>query len=460
MFESNDFSDDSSPNRTASTATSQHGNSGGDRHASHRFGDEVLAVWRERELLELEIASTVLAWDQADGHIVDGSANASAWLKHRLGISHGQARELLWFTHGINQYSDLYAAIESGRLSSTKAKSLLRVFTTPRHEFTLRDIESLIGYAARLTVNQTRLIAKAWAARVDAELASQDPSQPTVAPVTSELFVSEILDGIVELAGTLDPSDGETFRTAMALALKIGRRDRVDDDDSDEDDGDDGVDHELFEDEANGDNRRGSKADSSDPGPVDERTAAQQRADALTLIVRFFLDHHDKTGTASGERPHINVTINLDTLENGNGLATTTHTSTGMTAQTALQHACDANIHRIITNGASEILDVGRTTRIISPSLHKAIRHRDIHCRFPGCDTPHQFGQVHHIQPWSRGGSTDRYNLVLLCTYHHRLVHHGPWQITGNPNSQLTFTNTVTHTSYRTHPPGIHQLTG
>jgi hypothetical protein len=35
----------------------------------------------------------------------------------------------------------------------------------------------------------------------------------------------------------------------------------------------------------------------------------------------------------------------------------------------------------------------------------------------------------HHIVAWSRGGGTNLPNLVLLCYFHHRLVHEGGWQV-------------------------------
>ncbi len=46
---------------------------------------------------------------------------------------------------------------------------------------------------------------------------------------------------------------------------------------------------------------------------------------------------------------------------------------------------------------------------------------------------------MHHIVHWNDRGPTDLDNLVLLCSYHHRLVHEGGWQVAGDPNRLLTF---------------------
>ena len=43
--------------------------------------------------------------------------------------------------------------------------------------------------------------------------------------------------------------------------------------------------------------------------------------------------------------------------------------------------------------------------------------------------------------PLAAGGPTNLDNLITLCGFHHRLVHREGWQITGNPNQQVTFLN-------------------
>jgi hypothetical protein len=36
---------------------------------------------------------------------------------------------------------------------------------------------------------------------------------------------------------------------------------------------------------------------------------------------------------------------------------------------------------------------------------------------------------------WSKDGPTELPNLVLLCGYHQRLIHHSEWQVRINPKT-------------------------
>ena len=73
-------------------------------------------------------------------------------------------------------------------------------------------------------------------------------------------------------------------------------------------------------------------------------------------------------------------------------------------------------------------LQLGRMSRVPSRAMVRQLRHRDRTCRFPGCERQ-RFTNAHHVAWWSRGGRTDLDNLVLLCGFHHRLVHEGGWSM-------------------------------
>jgi hypothetical protein len=94
----------------------------------------------------------------------------------------------------------------------------------------------------------------------------------------------------------------------------------------------------------------------------------------------------------------------------------------------AVRLACDARIQVVAHDGTGRPVGIGRTARNVPPWLLRALRHRDRTCTFPGCGFT-RFVHAHHIQPWERGGPTDLDNLVLVCPFHHKLVHEHGWAI-------------------------------
>ncbi|HVQ92965.1 MAG TPA: DUF222 domain-containing protein [Mycobacteriales bacterium] len=106
---------------------------------------------------------------------------------------------------------------------------------------------------------------------------------------------------------------------------------------------------------------------------------------------------------------------------------------------------------RILTDPATgAVLDVGRNTYRPPPAVVRHVTTRDRTCRFPGCRQPAHRCDLDHIRPYP-AGPTAASNLATLCRHHHRLKHHGSWQITHTSNADLTWTAPTGH-RYTTHP--------
>src|SRR6266545_1125006 len=58
----------------------------------------------------------------------------------------------------------------------------------------------------------------------------------------------------------------------------------------------------------------------------------------------------------------------------------------------------------------------------------RQLKYRDRECTFTGCGE-RRFTQAHHIVWWECGGPTDLDNLILVCSFHHKLVHEYGWAI-------------------------------
>jgi hypothetical protein len=147
----------------------------------------------------------------------------------------------------------------------------------------------------------------------------------------------------------------------------------------------------------------------------------------LTNLLRQSLDRGE-VGSSRNVRPHITFVVEVGALPGAPAdlaaaLRAERYGRGFLSAATLERLTCDCAISRVITNGRSEVLDVGRTTRTVSAALWKARVVRDQGCRAPGCHQPPERCEAHHIRHWAHGGCTELANLELLCWYHHRHRH-------------------------------------
>jgi hypothetical protein len=131
----------------------------------------------------------------------------------------------------------------------------------------------------------------------------------------------------------------------------------------------------------------------------------------------------DTLPDTGGNKTTVTVTVGLDPLTGQLGSG---HLDTGAPLSPAQTRrmACDAGILPAILDSHSVPLDLGRERRLISGSLRKALVLRDRGCAWPGCDRPPRWCQGHHITHWSTGGKTCLDQSVLVCGFHHTLLHH------------------------------------
>ncbi len=203
-------------------------------------------------------------------------------------------------------------------------------------------------------------------------------------------------------------------------------------------------------------------------------TMSQYRADALCRLATVVQQSGDAPRT-NGDLPRIVYTIDHDQLRDAchrTGLMVTDRTRPGEAGQptrpaghdqeqpsdepippgrlrlrlaTANQHharllpsgpkltpaqlrqlACDADLVPVVLNSDSIPLDIGRETRLVTPTVRLALTLRDQGCTFPGCHQSPNYCHAHHIDPWWAGGPTILSNLTLLCPHHHTLIEPNP----------------------------------
>lgn len=193
--------------------------------------------------------------------------------------------------------------------------------------------------------------------------------------------------------------------------------------------------------------RPATNQEESATGQVDDRTPGQRRFDALMTMLRRAVA--GSRGQPTTARATVLVTIDLEVLQRmvadgagGNvpGCGATVDGAT-ITAATIRRMACEADLIPLVLGTDGEILDQGRTRRLVTPGQRVRLALRDEGCTIPGCSVPATWCEAHHVVHWSRGGASDLSNYALLCARHHTWVH------------QHEHTATVTNRTVRWHLP-------
>jgi hypothetical protein len=304
----------------------------------------------------------------------DGHLSAVSWLASIHGVARGEAAGQLRVARALAGRPRIRAALAAGDVSMSAARLLAQACSFDPEAFE-RSEGVLLEAATHHTVAELSRVLGFWRERVRAERLVADPL-----PDTRGLHASLTFGGMVRLDGDLSPECGEALLTALAAEMDAQAR----------------------------------------AGEEDRRTPAQRRHDALEQVCRGFLDRRDRPEVA-GERPHLVVTIDVGELvRSGIGEADRVGPLAG---ETIRRLGCDASVGRIVLAGASEVLDIGRRTPVVPPSIRRALIARDRGCAFPGCDRHHAWCDAHHVRHWADGGPTALANLVLLCRRHHRSIH-------------------------------------
>jgi hypothetical protein len=140
-----------------------------------------------------------------------------------------------------------------------------------------------------------------------------------------------------------------------------------------------------------------------------------------------------------GDATALIVTVSLDALRKELGTAEL-GPADRLSAGEVRRLACTAQIIPAVLDGKSEVLDLGRASRLFKPAQRKAMIIRDRECRAEGCTIPAAWCEAHHWgRPWSRGGRTDLKDGLLLCSWHHHRAHDNTFAASRMPNGDVRF---------------------
>jgi len=362
------------------------------------LSERLVEVLELRERLDAAVLCLAADWDRDRAWEVDGSLTAASWLAHRAPVSASDAKRIVKAARLVDAHPRMAEALAGGDTTVAHMEALARVASKERLPLVADHEEILVAQATRLPVGEFNVLVRRWAVLADDVLADGDFEAKWD---RRRLHISTSLDGWGAVSGYLDPE----ATSGLVAAL----------------------DHLAPPDPAD--------------APDGPRSLSQRRADGLVDLCGWYR----RGGKPAGNPPTLNVVVDVATL-NGDtpeaAVARCDLDGVGPVTRATLERiACDAMLARLVTAGDSIVLDLGRATRLATPAQRKALAVRDGECRFPGCDRPHHWCDIHHLTSWLQGGATDLAELLLLCRRHHVFVHQLGWRITRNPDGTLTFTD-------------------
>lgn len=345
----------------------------------------------------------------------EGIASAAHWLNYRCGISLRAAQEQVRVAYALPALAKISAAFERGEVSYSKVRAMTRVATAANEDYLLNFARSGTAWHVEKLVRSYRTAERG---RETAAARRQFAER--------ELSWSYDSDGSLVFRGRLPAELGGMVVAALEAAREeLFRKQR------DEADGKP-VDERPAEREADTAQREGGAA--ATPAmrppwiPEDHEGPQAKRADALVFLAESFLANGG-AALAAGERYLLHVHVDESALpRDGDGTRCHVDDGPALAAETVRRLACDCGRVCLHDDEHGEVLSVGRKTRQIPPAIRRALRSRDGGCQFPGCIN-RRFVDGHHIEHWADGGDTSLANLVMLCRFHHRLVHEGGYAV-------------------------------
>lgn len=378
----------------------------------------VTAAGLDRARIAGEISGS---WATSTGEIQQEYKSTAEYLRHRLRISRREAWRRIRLGSALAPATSLTGqliapelaslaeqasrGLVSGQAAQTVSLAMKNVKGCGTPEVRAAMEAALTEVAASQDLDALGVVASAWITHVDPE--GTEPTEQQKAELQG-LFIRRKYRGLHRLDIFATEDQFETLMTALSpeASPRNGAGQPVEGSCADQEGNERAV-------------------------PPDRRTYPQKCLDGLVTSCRLAL----ATGQLpahGGSKPQVLAIIPYEQLKERVGRKT----ESGMLAfagpvppRQIRRIACEADIIPVVLSGEGRILDVGTASRYFPPHLRKALVARDGGCAFPGCTSPAPWCEAHHIEYYSRGGTTSTDNGVLLCGFHHHLIHREMWRI-------------------------------
>jgi hypothetical protein len=324
-----------------------------------------------------DLLSLIAEVDRQELWLDSGARDTAHWLAMRYGISHWKAHRWIVAAHAFEQLPCLAEALDRGELGIDKVVELAR-FAAPDTE------AQLIRWAKDVTCATIRH--------------------------RGDLALRASVEEVVEIDRARSVSwwyfdEGRRFGLEAELPAAQGA-----------------IVAQALE--------RAAQAVPAMPDETDGCFASARRADAFVALCSARI-----ADDPNQDRASVVVHAQLDALVHDTG-GCEIEDGPAVHPETVRRLMCNARVQAVLEDRSGNVLGLGRMSREPTAWMVRQIRYRDRGCRFPGCGT-RAFTQAHHIVWWRHGGRTDLDNLLLICSFHHRLVHEHGWSVARDDDGTL-----------------------
>jgi hypothetical protein len=350
----------------------------------------------------------VAQFDAREGYLSFGLASTAQWLTHACGIAQRTAVEHVRIARSLRFFPRLVDEMGAGRLSFSQVRAISRIAEPGEDAL----VDELIEAAQHATVAQLEVVVRglrtvdhnekatdrgeylkhSWAADSRWQLSARlDPERGAL--------VTAVLDAIVE-------RDGCSLADALVSLVEIGLA---------------------------------SLADEQNPPRAlrgDEHSAVVIHLDAARVPPRSAeRDTDDGSLPQSPQHDPDQVPVPRSAERDPGDVPTVARPyarvagGPGLPDRVVQRLLCEGRIRTLIQDSGSNVLDVGRSHRLVTDRQYRALLLRQHgHCAHPGCPNTKNL-HAHHRIHWIHGGRTDLDNLRLLCERHHVAHHAGEFEI-------------------------------
>ncbi|MGQ0465213.1 MAG: DUF222 domain-containing protein [Sporichthyaceae bacterium] len=338
----------------------------------------------------------VAEFDRRGGWAGTGIVSCAHWLTWRCGIGAGTAREHVRVARALEGLPLLAAELAAGRLSYSKVRAVTRVANSANEV-------DLVNLALCSTGAQLESVVRGLRKAKDLADVQDRHVRRSVSWHWAE-------DGMLVLKARLSPEDGALLLAALEAAHPDVPAETSD----------------LL-------------ADESAACEV-VCTPANRNADSLVTLARTCLGELRTAEPHNAPNYTVNLHVDLEKLltddphsriENGPAIH----------PETLRRILCDSAAVVVAhhgSGGGGTSMDIGHRSRTVPRRLRRALMLRDKGCGAPGCSATRHL-HAHHVVHWSKGGPTALWNLILLCSAHHHLVHEGNVSVTADGHGGFEF---------------------